>query len=561
MSTLLTTTESISSQESILQSLMDVSISGVILFRPIITENLITDLEYIWLNTSAQRMLKLAEKPAETFLELYPNAVQTGIFAFYRDTFISAKPGKFSINYSYDGLDNFFHLSAKKCDDLLVVSFDDTADRDRTKAEEDLRIDRSLLVESQKIGTQQLLQFNQIFEQAPVGFSYMTAKDLTIEIANPYILNLWDKTKEQALNKTLLEALPELKGQGLDVLFQNVIATGEPFIGNEYEVKMSRNGMIEPRYFNFIYQPFRDIHDNIVGVITIALDVSSQVLSKKIVNQLNLELENKVIERTKELDTAVHELQSANEEIWATNEELSDSNKKLTIVNSDLDNFVYTASHDLKSPITNIEGLLINLFDELESHEIINEGTKSLIKMMHTSIQRFKRTILDLTDISKVQNLQNDEEEKVNFEELLEDIKLSILDKINHSKVNIVANFNDLEVINFSRKNLRSILYNLIDNAIKYRDPAKKPEVHISLNETDTEILLTVKDNGLGIRKEDQDKVFSMFKKFHDHEEGTGIGLYIVKKIVQNSGGDIQVESEVGRGSKFTVYFKKNVGS
>ncbi len=561
MNSLLTATEYISSQECILKSLMEVSISGVILFKPVRIEGIITDLEYIWLNKSAQRMLKLPEKPAETFLKLFPHAIQTGIFAFYRDTFLSGEHGKYSMNYSYDGLDNFFHLSAKKCDELLVVSFDDTADRDRTKAEEDLRKDRSLLVESQKMANQQLLQFNQIFEQAPVGFSYMTAKDLTIEIANPYILQLWDKTKEQALNKTLLEALPELKGQGLDILFQNVISTGEPFIGNEYEVKMSRNGIIEPRYFNFIYQPFKDIHGNIVGVVTIALDVSSQVLSKNIVNQLNLELENKVIERTRELDSAVQELQAANEEIRATNEELSDTNKQLTIVNSDLDNFVYTASHDLKSPITNIEALLINLYDEFEDNNAINDGAKSLIKMMDTSIQRFKRTILDLTDISKVQNLQNDDEEQVNFEELLEDIRLSILDKITHSKVNIVVNFNEKEVINFSRRNLRSILYNLIDNAIKYLDPAKKPEVHISLNETETEILLTVKDNGLGIRKEDQDKVFLMFKKFHDHAEGTGIGLYIVKKIVQNSGGDIQVESEVGKGSKFTVYFKKNVTS
>ena len=179
------------------------------MFRPIWSEGFITDLSYIWLNISAQRMLQLSEKPSETFLQLYPNAVQTGIFAFYRDTYLSGQAGKYSMNYSYDGLDNFFHLSAKKSDDLLVVSFDDTADRDRTKAEEDLRNDRILLVESQRFANQQLLQFNQIFKQAPVGFSYMTATDLTIEMDNPYILTLWDKTKEQALNKPLMEALPE----------------------------------------------------------------------------------------------------------------------------------------------------------------------------------------------------------------------------------------------------------------------------------------------------------------------------------------------------------------
>ena len=142
-------------------------------------------------------------------------------------------------------------------------------------------------------------------------------------------------------------------------------------------------------------------------------------------NQFNLELENKVIERTKELDAVVQELQAANEEIRATNEELCDSNKKLTVVNSDLDNFVYTESHDLKSPITNIEAQLTHLSDELTEHDALNDQTKSLMNMMDSSIKRFKRTIMDLTDISKVQNLQNEEEEKVNFEELLEDIRLN----------------------------------------------------------------------------------------------------------------------------------------
>jgi signal transduction histidine kinase len=110
--------------------------------------------------------------------------------------------------------------------------------------------------------------------------------------------------------------------------------------------------------------------------------------------------------------------------------------------------------------------------------------------------------------------------------------------------------------IEFQKKNLRSIFYNLLTNAIKYQQPGVPPVVQIRTRPAGEYILLTVEDNGLGIKEGNQEKLFRMFKRFHTHVEGTGIGLYIVKRIVENSGGYVEVESKEGKGSTFKVYLK-----
>jgi signal transduction histidine kinase len=109
----------------------------------------------------------------------------------------------------------------------------------------------------------------------------------------------------------------------------------------------------------------------------------------------------------------------------------------------------------------------------------------------------------------------------------------------------------------FSKKNFKSILYNLISNAIKYRAFDRKPEVTIVAKELEDYNLLMVEDNGLGIEDKKKSQMFTMFKRFHDHVEGTGVGLYIVKRIIDNAGGKIEVDSEVDKGTRFKVYFKK----
>ncbi|MDQ3395707.1 MAG: ATP-binding protein, partial [Bacteroidota bacterium] len=121
----------------------------------------------------------------------------------------------------------------------------------------------------------------------------------------------------------------------------------------------------------------------------------------------------------------------------------------------------------------------------------------------------------------------------------------------------------DYKVVNifYAKKNIRSILYNLLTNALKYRSYDKPLKVEIKTFEEGDFDVYSIKDNGLGLTPNQQTKVFSMFKRLHTHVEGSGIGLYIVKRIIENSGGKITVESELDVGTTFKVYIAKKDSS
>ncbi|HEX8549792.1 MAG TPA: HAMP domain-containing sensor histidine kinase, partial [Cytophagaceae bacterium] len=238
-------------------------------------------------------------------------------------------------------------------------------------------------------------------------------------------------------------------------------------------------------------------------------------------------------------------------ELKKAENKLKMKNEQLTRVNNDLDNFIYTASHDLKAPISNLEGLL-NAF---VSDSQFDPEQLSLVEMMFNSIERFKTTIKDLTDITKLQRADLDNNEILSFHGLLEEVKLDIRELIENLNATIHQSF-EIPEISYSRKNLRSIIYNLLSNALKYSSPERRPEIKISSKREHDFIIFEILDNGLGLSKENQSKIFGMFKRAHQHIEGSGIGLYIIKKMVENAGGKIEVESEVGMGTTFKVYLK-----
>jgi signal transduction histidine kinase len=200
-----------------------------------------------------------------------------------------------------------------------------------------------------------------------------------------------------------------------------------------------------------------------------------------------------------------------------------------------------------------MEGLTSLLRDILEGK--LNEDDKQVLDMVADSINKLKQTIADLAEITKVQKELHAKIEPVAFEQVLLDVTSDIEGLITESGAIVKADFQAKELL-YARKNLRSILYNLLSNGIKYRSPERPPEVRISTFREGDYVVLQVQDNGLGIKKDQQHKLFSMFKRLHKHVEGTGIGLYIVKRIIENNGGRIEVESELGEGTTFKVYFK-----
>jgi PAS domain S-box-containing protein len=258
--------------------------------------------------------------------------------------------------------------------------------------------------------------------------------------------------------------------------------------------------------------------------------------------------------------TDIHEHKLALERIDQAQRQLHENNDQLMRANVDLDNFIYTASHDLKAPISNIEGLLQALLVEMppSSHKEPENQVQAIMAMMQDSVERFKRTIEHLTEVTKLQKEQIQPLELVALGPVIEDVRLDLEPLLREAGGILEVDVAACSVVSFAEKNLRSVLYNLLSNAIKYRSPERAPHVRLCCRQEDGYAVLTVRDNGLGLNLTNNEKrLFGMFQRLHDHVEGSGIGLYMVKKMVENVGGKIEVESEVGVGSTFTVYFKR----
>lgn len=229
---------------------------------------------------------------------------------------------------------------------------------------------------------------------------------------------------------------------------------------------------------------------------------------------------------------------------------LSLKNDQLTRINNDLDNFVYTASHDLKAPVLNIEGLIHALTVSMKKQD--SDKIDMIINMISISVQKFKETIVALTQIAETNKQPYEALEPIDFSSLLDDIILSIQEMIVRQHVQIEKHV-DCAPFKFSKTNIRSIVMNLLTNAIKYRSPDRRPKISISCFQSDQHIIIKVQDNGLGIPDRVLSKIFMMFKRYHVHVEGSGIGLFLVKRIVDNYGGTINIESKEDQGSTFTV--------
>jgi len=175
------------------------------------------------------------------------------------------------------------------------------------------------------------------------------------------------------------------------------------------------------------------------------------------------------------------------------------------------------------------------------------------LDMINSSIKKFSSLIKDIGTIAKIE-ADMLTMEMVDLDAIINNIEWSLANKIETSGALITR---DLEVkhIFFSKKNLRSIVYNLVSNAVKFRRD-ESPLVHIHCAKEGDHIILTVRDNGLGIPKVRLNKIFEMYGRLHQDIEGHGIGLYLAKKIVDAAGGNIIVESEPGKGSKFMIYLK-----
>ena len=211
-------------------------------------------------------------------------------------------------------------------------------------------------------------------------------------------------------------------------------------------------------------------------------------------------------------------------------------------------------SHDIKGPITSLL-LAVELFKNATPDKA--KDYPSLLKIVENAIRKMEKVINDLTETRKGEYEKNSKDEVTHFEDILEEVRLTINDKISASGA-IIKNDLQVKEIYFPARNLRSIIYNLVSNAIKFKSPERIPEILITTSLENDNIIVSVKDNGKGIAPDKIDAVFDKYFRVENSIEGTGVGLYLVKEIVQNTGGKITLESSPGKGSEFKVFLKQS---
>ncbi|MBD0260999.1 MAG: PAS domain-containing sensor histidine kinase [Cytophagales bacterium] len=289
---------------------------------------------------------------------------------------------------------------------------------------------------------------------------------------------------------------------------------------------------------------------------TVRMALAEHELELQRLNQELAAANEELAASNEELATTNEELTAAGEEVSATNEELTSTNAVLAHLNGDLENFVYAASHDLKAPILNIEGLLQVLLKKLPTECLQPEPVREILDLIDNSVERFKKTIESLLEIARLQQESDQPVTEVDLHGVVREVELDLFQLITGAGAQVEVDAEACPAIRFAQKHLRSVVYNFISNAIKYASPGRPPRVQVRCYREEKYTVLSVEDNGLGMDLGKDQKLFSLFHRLHDHVEGSGIGLYMVKKILENAGGKVEVESRLGEGSTFRAYFR-----
>ncbi|NND88471.1 MAG: HAMP domain-containing histidine kinase, partial [Flavobacteriaceae bacterium] len=194
--------------------------------------------------------------------------------------------------------------------------------------------------------------------------------------------------------------------------------------------------------------------------------------------------------------------------------------------------------------------LTLDLLGDIES----KEEEQELLSSLRSISNNLNRTITHLNEVVNIQNNVNDATEELQLEKVLQHVKGSIQHTLLKADATIYSDFSEVPTVTYIPAYLESIFYNLITNSVKYQHPDRSPVIDIFTIEEDFDTYLIVKDNGLGIDLSTYgDRLFKMYQTFHHHEDGAGMGLFLLKNQVEAMKGSIEVESSVEVGTTFKI--------
>ncbi len=380
-----------------------------------------------------------------------------------------------------------------------------------------------------------------IITNASAAIGLFVGRNLIIELPNQPFIDIVGKGPDIA-GKPLREVMPELATENQPFLhiLDTVYTSGQPFHTFGSLVKIEREGVMTEGYYNIAYTPLRDVHDEVFAVLEIAIDVTEQIVAQQQLKaseaeyrQLATELEERVRQRTRDLERS----------------------------NLDLMQFASVASHDLKEPLRKVQTFGTRLQEMLVDR--LSEEETDLFRRMVGATIRMQTLITDVLRLSKFSD-QTIDFEPVDLNAVVAQIRDDLELTIREQGAEVIADH--LPTIQAIPGQMHQLLLNLISNGLKFQNGGV-PQVRLYPVPVTDElvgqlglptpnyVVMAVSDNGIGFDPKYTDRIFGMFQRLHGKNQyvGTGIGLTIVKKIVENHGGTIDVQSEPGRGSTFRV--------
>lgn len=223
--------------------------------------------------------------------------------------------------------------------------------------------------------------------------------------------------------------------------------------------------------------------------------------------------------------------------------------KRVLAKKEDLETFLYTVSHDLKSPIVSIGGFVSRI---LRSNNNLDVKTKHYLERIEANVRSMESMLKGLLNISRISHRDLDLEE-VDITNLLNTIVNNNSQIVENENASV--NIGQLPTLKCDYDKMQQVFLNLILNALKYCPEGRKPKIEIGSYEEKNQMVVYIKDNAEGFKDSDKDRAFRIFERFNIEKEGTGVGLAIVKSIIEKHGGKVGIESQVGQGSTFFLKF------
>ncbi len=370
-----------------------------------------------------------------------------------------------------------------------------------------------------------------ILDTSPISIVVLN-RDGQIITANSYAKKILNLSKENLFTDNLLATEEISKNEILKNLYKKLLAKGSPF--HYDDLAYWSNTEKKEKHFDIVAVPLLNKDQEVEGAISMAIDNTDAVVAKEKLKELNRHLEEKVKKRT--------------EQLAMINEELG---KILELKQK----FISDASHELRTPLTVIQGNLDLAMQELQK---MGRRIPEIYKLIRKEVEQMTSILTDLTMLTNADtNTEKLKYEKIELGVLTSSVEQSL--RVLAKKKNITIEVRELEkpiVIYGDESKLEKVLLNLVRNAIKYTN--RNGLIEIWTDKDNEGARINVKDNGIGIPEKDLPYIFERFyrvdKARSRNEGGTGLGLSIVKWAVEAHGGKVTVESELNRGSLFTVH-------